>query len=107
MSPEVHITSKTLAVRFNGRFSPTDRGHLAHELVRVDRVLSTLAKASIKGSTIQFNMSEEMAREHGERRERLCRQLGLSPDEKKRRKSIRGFDRKLMQAGFPYYKINI
>lgn len=100
MSKEIHISSKALAVRFNGVFSATDRAHLAQELVRHHRTLKKL-----KDPRIQFAQNAEATEMMSARREELCGLLGLPFDEKKREKIIQGLDGRLRQVGFPYYKI--
>lgn len=102
MSKEIHISSRALVVRTNGVFSPTDRGHLAHELIRVHR---TLRNCTNPKKT--FAMSEDLKQKHIARREELCGLLGLLSDEKVREKQIQGFDGYLRRVGFPYYRINI
>lgn len=102
MSAEVYISSKALAVRFNGVYSPTDRGHLAHELVRIHTTLKNNEKPGVL-----FFMSEEIVRTQRSRKEELCAQLGLPADEKAREKAIQGFNGYLTKVGFPYYKIKI
>lgn len=98
MSIEVHVSSRTLAVRFNGVFSPTERGHLAQELVRI----STLLK---KNADPKVNFSMNDVEECKRRREELCNALGLSLDERKREQSIGGFKGYLERVGLPYFKI--
>ena len=102
MNHEIHISPKTLAIRFNGVFSATDRGHLAQELVRHHRTLKKLSDPKIT-----FSQNNEITEEMSTRHEELCGLLGLPPDEKKREKVIQGLDGRLRQVGLPYYKINV
>lgn len=102
MSPEVNISSKALAVRFNGVFSPTDKGHLAHELVRIHKVLR-----NVEDPKAQFSMRPDLVQSYKSREEELCSQLGLPSDKKKREKIIKGYNGYLCRVGLPYYKINI
>jgi hypothetical protein len=102
MSAEVYVSSKALAVRFNGVFSPTDRGHLAHELVRTHKVLESIADPKQ-----EVSFSEEMTKKLHDRREELCDMLGLPSEEKIRERTIQRFSRRLDKVGLPYYKINL
>ena len=102
MSVESSLSSRTLALRINGVFSATERGHLAQELVRTHRTLK-----SNKNPKTQFAMSEDQEQACRARREELCGLLGLPPDEGIREKKIQGFDGKLRQVGLPYYRIHI
>ena len=102
MSAEVQVSPKALAVRFNGVFCPTERGHLAHELIRVHATLKK--NADLK---VLFSMTGEQVRVHELRKGELCRKLGLSTDEETREKTIQGFNGWLTRYGFPYYKIKI
>jgi len=102
MNVEVHVSNKALAVRFNGVFSPTDRGHLAHELARINSALKKNANPKVA-----FAMSEKLAEQYKERRDELCDQLGLPQDEKIREKAIQGYSGYLASVGLPYYKINL
>ena len=101
MSKEFNISPRTLALRTNGIFSPTDRGHLVHELIIINRALKNHANPKIP-----FAMSEEQKQKHTLRKEDLCGLLGLPSDEKIREKKIQGFDGRLTQMGLPYYRIN-
>lgn len=102
MSPEIRVSPRKLALRTNGVFSPTDRGHIAHELVLIHRTLKRNADPKV-----QFSMSEELEQKYRTRKEELCCQLGLPPDERIREKKIQGFDGRLTQMGLPYYRIHI
>jgi len=102
MSAEIYLSSRTLALRTNGVFSPTERGHLAHELVRLHRTLKNNSNPEIT-----FSMREELAERYRQRREELCGLLGLPPDEKAREKVIQGFDGYLTRVGLPYHRVNL
>ena len=99
---EIHISSRTLALHTNGVFSPTERGHLAHELVLLHRVLKNNSNPEKT-----FSMREELAERYRQRREELCALLELPPDEKTREKAIQGFDGYLTRVGLPYYRVNL
>lgn len=102
MNAEIDISSRTLAVRTNGVFSPTDRGHLAHELVRIHRALKNNSDPKIT-----FAMNEELTHRYIQRREELCGLLGLPPDDKVREKVIQGFNGYLVRVGLPHYRVNL
>lgn len=100
MSPEIHVSPRTLALRTNGAFSLTERGHLVHELVRIQRTLEHNANPRA-----QLAISGELEQEYRARREELCCQLGLPSDERIREKTIQGWDGRLRQMGLPHYRI--
>jgi len=101
MSPEVHVPFEALAVRFNGKFYPTDRGHLVHDLVLNYRILK---HGEDQGE--QFSMSEEMKQNCREKLESLSRQLKLPEDVRIREKIIQKYDKYLTKVGLPY-NVNI
>ena len=98
----MYVSDRALAVRFNGVFSPTERGHLVHELIRINSVLKKDANPKV-----EFSMSAEFKQQYGKRKEELCGLLGLPSDEKAREKSIQGYSGYMMKVGLPYYKINL
>lgn len=100
MSPEINVFPRTLALRTNGTFSLTERGHLAHELVRIYRMLKSDADPGV-----EFAMSEEQRQKSLARKEELCLLIGLPQDEKTRERTIWGFDGRLKQMDIPYYRI--
>lgn len=102
MSAEIHVSSRTLALRINGVYSPTERGHLAHELVLINRILKKNADPNVA-----FVISQDMERKYIARREELCSLLGLPSDERTREKKIQGFDGFLTRMGLPYYKVRL
>lgn len=102
MNKEIHVSSRTLALRTNGVFSLTDRGHLAHELVRIHRILKSLADPK---KTLA--MSEDLKQKHFARREELCDLLELPSDRRIREKTIQGFDGYLIRVGLPYYRLGL
>jgi hypothetical protein len=102
MNVEVHVSEKSLAVRFNGVFSPTDRGHLAHELVRIDSALKKDADPKI-----EFSISDKMRQGYLERKEELCGLLGVPSEGTARERTINGYNGYLAKVGLPYYRINL
>lgn len=102
MSAEIHVSSRVLALRTNGVFSPTDRGHLVHELVRTHRAIKNNSDPRIT-----FSMSEELTERYMQRREELCCLLGLPTDAEAREKAIQGFSGYLIRVGLPHYRVNL
>jgi hypothetical protein len=102
MIPEILAPTEALAVRFNGKWHPTDKGHLAHDLVLYHNVL----KNSEKGSKALFSMSEEMKQQYKKKEEDLCRQLKLPKTQIAREKKIQEFEDRLNEAGLPF-SVNI
>ena len=102
MSKEIHVSSRTLAVRINGVFSHTERGHLARDLVLAHRLLKNHADRKK-----EFAMSPEQIQNYYVRREELCNSLGLPQEEQKREKIIQGFSGYLARVGLPYYRVNL
>lgn len=93
MSAESRVPHNAFAIRFNGVYFPTDRGHLAHRLTIVDRALSNHADPKI-----EFAMTGTLVEGYRVEREDLCSQLELPLDARKRGKAIKGladyFERK-------------
>ena len=100
MNKEIHVSSRALAVRTNGVFSPTERGHLAHDLVLAHRLLK-----NHRDPKIAFAMGEDQIRKYSARKEELCDLLGLPQEEQGREKIIQGFSGYLARVGIPYYRI--
>lgn len=95
-----NLSSNKLAIRTNGVFSPTEKGHLAHDLIRINMVL----KNNSEPQASTFSMSDDYASQLLEEREQLCIKLGLPSDEKKRENKINEFKDYLEKVGLPYYK---
>jgi len=97
MIPEINVPTEALAVCFNGKYHPTDRGHLAHDLVLYHNVL----KHSSDPSAL-FSMTNELKRQYKEKEEDLCRKLGLPKMQKAREKKIQQFEKYLNEVNLPY-----
>lgn len=89
-----------LAVRINGRLEPTAIGCEIQELVRHHRTLEKLKKPNSG-----YAVSADIARQDSQRVEDLCGKYGLPQDKEARNRSISGYDGKLRQIGFPYWRI--
>ena len=100
MNKEIHVSSRALVVRTNGVFYPTNRGHIAHELDLMHRLLKNHTDPNIA-----FAMSPEQVQKYCVRKEELCDLLGLPQDEQAREKRIQGFSGHLARAGIPYYRV--
>ena len=101
MRVENPISSRTLIFSTNGNRLLTERGHLAHELVRLHRTLKNNSNPEI-----MFSMRGDLAEGYRQRKEELCGLLGLPSDEKAREKAIQGFDGYLTRVGLPYHRVN-
>ena len=101
MSPETARRIQ-LTVSINGarRVELTKQGLMAHELVRIDRSLRNHENPSISFAI----MLKGMVCAYSERRDELCRLLGLPDDKTAKAKIIKGYDRRLRKIGHPYWR---
>ena len=100
MGKEVHIGHKTIAVRLNGQYHPTNRGRDAHELRILARALSRDGKRG-------FSIGPELRQKYAGRMEALCVKLDLPKDEGARKNTIRGLSGRLTQLDMPISRVFI
>lgn len=91
--------SHRLVSRQDGQFTITDRGRLAHELVRKEKTLINLGNPKIS-----YAMSPEMVDTYSQRVNKLGELLYLPEDPIQRKKRIARYERRLASSGFPYWR---
>ncbi len=91
--------SQQLVSRRNGQATLTDKGMLAHELVRKEQTLKNSGNPGIS-----YAMSPEMVDTYSQRVNELGELLDLPEDSIQRRKRIARYERRLANLGFPYWR---
>jgi hypothetical protein len=93
-----NITSRTLAVRFNGTYAATDMGHNAQELVRIHMEFKAISDPKFFYAPDRKSLEAK-----NKRYEELCNLFSIPADAKIREKKIQGYDSYLRRVGLPYF----